>query len=226
MISRYVQMRGPPSSNALADRSSDRRTPRPRRGPRRRRGSAGTARRRDPGPGRGPATRRTRPAMMLKNPSPGPNWSDGLRIVQSSPDARTMRLGLGLGARVVQGRVVLDAQRAHVHEAPDAGRRASPRRPRACPSVLTSRRSAPPRQSRGMAARWTTASTSVERRRQGVEGRVTSPRRTSTARRARRTGRACKVVAGLGVAHEGRRRGGRRRAGGARRDGRRSRWRR
>ena len=27
--------------------------------------------------------------MMLKNPSPSPNWSDGLRIVQSSPDAAT-----------------------------------------------------------------------------------------------------------------------------------------
>jgi hypothetical protein len=27
--------------------------------------------------------------MMLKNPSPGPNCSDGLRIVQSSPVSAT-----------------------------------------------------------------------------------------------------------------------------------------
>jgi hypothetical protein len=27
--------------------------------------------------------------MMLKNPSPSPNWSDGFRIVQSRPESRT-----------------------------------------------------------------------------------------------------------------------------------------
>ena len=59
---------------------------------------------------------------MLKNPSPSPNWSDGLRIVQSRPDARDERLGLGLRARVVEVRVVLDAHRAHVDEPPDARR--------------------------------------------------------------------------------------------------------
>ena len=77
---------------------------------------------------------------MLKNPSPWPNWSDGLRIVQSRPETRDEGLGLGLGARVVEGRVVGDAQRAHVDE---------PRTPAACiaattarvPSVLTRRRS-------------------------------------------------------------------------------------
>ena len=80
---------------------------------------------------------------MLKNPSPGPNWSDGLRIVQSRPDARDERLGLGLGARVVEVRVVLDAHRAHVDEAPDARPPASPRRRSRVPSVLTRRRSRP-----------------------------------------------------------------------------------
>ena len=34
--------------------------------------------------------------MMLKNPSPGPNWSDGLRIVQSRPEAATSASALAL----------------------------------------------------------------------------------------------------------------------------------
>ncbi len=45
--------------------------------------------RRCPGTGTKGAGTRTRPATMLKKPSRGPNWSDGLRIVQSSPLART-----------------------------------------------------------------------------------------------------------------------------------------
>ena len=42
-----------------------------------------------PGTGIRPGDSRTRSAMMLKKPSPWPNWSDGLRIVHSSPDAAT-----------------------------------------------------------------------------------------------------------------------------------------
>ena len=83
----------PVARPAELERCPDRRrvgeAPRRRPGPRRRRGWAGTGSRRRPGTGTMPGDRRTRPAMMLKNPSPGPNWSDGLRIVQSSPDART-----------------------------------------------------------------------------------------------------------------------------------------
>ena len=41
------------------------------------------------GTGTTPGEIRTRPAMMLKNPSPSPNWTDGLRIVQSRPESRT-----------------------------------------------------------------------------------------------------------------------------------------
>ena len=58
---------------------------------------------------------------MLKKPSPSPNWSDGLRIVQPRPEFADERLGLRLGAGVVEGRVVGDAERAHVDEPPDAG---------------------------------------------------------------------------------------------------------
>jgi hypothetical protein len=36
-----------------------------------------------------PGDIRTRPARMLKNPSRGPNRSDGARIVQSRPLSRT-----------------------------------------------------------------------------------------------------------------------------------------
>ncbi len=42
-----------------------------------------------PGTGMTPGDSRARSAMMLKNPSPCPNWSEGLRIVHSSPDAAT-----------------------------------------------------------------------------------------------------------------------------------------
>ena len=52
----------------------------------------------DPSPGTGtiPGEIRTRPATMLKNPSPAPNWSDGLRIVQSRPESRTSPSALAL----------------------------------------------------------------------------------------------------------------------------------
>ena len=42
-----------------------------------------------PGTGTTPGDIRTKPAMMLKKPSPSPNWRDGLRIVQSRSDAAT-----------------------------------------------------------------------------------------------------------------------------------------
>ena len=49
-----------------------------------------------PGTGTMPGEIRTSPATMLKNPSPSPNWSDGLRIVQPRPDSRTMASAFAL----------------------------------------------------------------------------------------------------------------------------------
>ena len=86
---------------------------------------------------------------MLKNPSRGPNRSDGLRIVQSRPLSRTSAIRLGLRARVVEVRVVDDAERAQVDEAPHAGVRRGREHGRV-PSVLTRRSVAPPSQSRGI----------------------------------------------------------------------------
>jgi hypothetical protein len=42
-----------------------------------------------PASGTNPGDRRTSPAMMLKNPSPSPNWTDGFRIVESRPEPAT-----------------------------------------------------------------------------------------------------------------------------------------
>ena len=148
---------------------------------------------------------------MLKKPSPWPNWSDGLRIVQSRPDARDERLGLRLRARVVQ------APGRRRRPSRPCGRAAGRRPSRIAtttsrvPSVLTSRRLraavAVARDGREVED----GIDAVEGRRAATPGRVTSPIRGSTrSRQAARAGGRGTSSAPASASARARRRDGRR----------------